>query len=74
MKTNDDHLNKDKHVNPRSKRGATWQSYSVTVSIMTREDAGVDCNEPWIASCDTHGQMIGCSTKSQAIRAVRSRD
>lgn len=71
---NDKRLNRDEAVEPRSSNGRTWKSGSVVVSVMTRDDAGVDADEPWIASCDTHGEMLACPTKRSAESAARNRD
>lgn len=66
-------LNAGERVDPRSRQPESWTSQGCRVSVMTREDAGVDCDSPWIASCDTHSVMIGCDTKAQAKRAARAR-
>jgi hypothetical protein len=71
---NDDKLNHMVAVHPRATTGRTWKIGSVSVSVMTREDAGVDADEPWIASCNTHGQMIACPTKRSAESSARHRD
>lgn len=71
---NDDRLNHGIAVQSLSAAGRAWTSGGVDVSVMTREDAGVDADEPWIASCNTHGQMIGCPTKRSAESAARHRD
>ena len=77
MKTetqNDQRLNRSESVQPRSSAGRTWKSGPVVVSVMIRDAAGVDSDEPWIASCDTHGEMIACPTKRSAESAARCRD
>jgi hypothetical protein len=74
MQTHDYHLDRDERVMPRSQRATTWTSGKMTVSVMTREQAGVDANEPWVASCDTHGEMLSCATRASAIEAARYRD
>lgn len=71
---NDDRLNRSEPVTAKSTVGQTWRSGGRKVSVMTREDAGVDADTPWIASCDEHAEMIGCSTKANAVRAARFRD
>lgn len=72
---NDNRLNRSQNVLPRSEAGRTWRAAGgVIVSVMTRDAAGVECAEPWIASCDTHGNMIGCPTKRSAESAARNRD
>lgn len=72
--THDAKLLRDEPIPARGGKPRTWRSGDCTVSVMTREDAGVDADEPWIASCDTHGEMIACSTRANAERAARRRD
>ena len=72
--TNADRLNRSESINARGRTSRSWTSGGCRVSVMTREDAGVDCDEPWIASCNTHGEMIGCETKRAAESAARHRD
>lgn len=69
----EDQLNRSMPVQAKGS-SKTWTTSSVRVSAMRREDAGVDCDEPWIASCDSHGEMLGCPTKASAIESCRSRD
>ncbi len=72
MECHDAILNRDGTPEPKSRRG--WISRNGKCSVMTREAAGVDCNEPWIASCDKHGEMLGCSTKAIAVKSCKHRD
>lgn len=74
MTTNDKRLDRLDSVAPRSADGRAWRSGGVAVSVMTCDDAGVEADEPWIASCDTHGEMIACGTKRAAESAARNRD
>jgi hypothetical protein len=67
-------LIRDEAVKPRSTSGRSWTSRGVRVSVMTSEDAGVDADWPWIASCDTHGEMIANPTRAAALAAARHRD
>ena len=71
---NDETLNRNETVEPLSTTGRKWKIGGVDVSVMTRDDAGVDADEPWIASCDTHGEMLACPTKRSAESAARNRD
>ncbi len=70
MKTNHDRLARGEQVEPKSIQ--PWRSRGC--SVMTREDAGVDAADPWIASCDLHGEMLACLTRKSAIAAAKSRD
>lgn len=73
--TNYDRLIHDESPSPRDgARGKSWTIKGIRVSVMRRDDAGVDGDEPWIASCDTHGEMLGCSTKVWAMAAARNRE
>lgn len=72
MERHDNQLNRDESPEPKSKIG--WTSRDEKRSVMTREAAGVDCNEPWIASCDEHSEMLGCPTKASAKAACKHRD
>lgn len=65
--THDKHLNGNRVVTARGKS----EHVNTAASVMTREDAGVDCESPWVASCDKHGEMIGCNTKRDAINSAR---
>jgi hypothetical protein len=67
MPSNDCKLNRSQQVSPKSRQNTSWRSGECRVSVMTREQAGVDGDEPWIASCDDHGEMITCSTRSSAV-------
>ena len=71
---NEDRLNRREPVKPRSRSSRQWVSGGVVVSVMTRDDAGVDADEPWVASCDTHGEMLSCASKRNAESAARNRD
>ncbi len=65
-----DRLARGERIDPKSIQ--SWHTKGC--SVMTREDAGVDADDPWIASCDVHGEMIACTTKKSAIAAAKSRD
>lgn len=73
MKRNESKLNASETV-PARGRSETFSVGRVQVSLLRAEDAGVDCDEPWIASCDTHGCMLACATKRLARLAVRNED
>jgi hypothetical protein len=51
--------------------GFKASSKKVRVTVLTPEDAGIECDEPWVASCDTHGEMLGCPTKVAARKSLR---
>lgn len=69
---NADRLNRGERPEPKGLREGQWRTRSgVLVSVMTREDAGVDADHPWIASCDTHSEMLGCETKRTAVASAR---
>jgi hypothetical protein len=54
----------------RRRSGFIHSSRRVVVSVLSRELCGIDGDEPWVASCDTHGEMLCCPTKASAIRAT----
>lgn len=58
-------LDRCKLVAPRG-NSETFTRNGLRLSVLTAEDAGVDGSQPWIASCDTHGRMLGCDTKAMA--------
>ena len=72
--SNFDRLNRKERVQARSPQGRSWTSGGCPVSVMTREDAGVDSDEPWVAICNTHYEMLACETKRAAESAARHRD
>lgn len=59
--TNQKRLNSGKPVKAKGYSGQ---------KAYTREDAGVDCDSPWVASCDIHHEMVGCDTKADAKRTA----
>jgi hypothetical protein len=69
---NDDRLNRSERPAPKGASAEPWRnSFGATVCVYTREDAGADADEPWLASCETHGQQLSCSTKRNAVRSAR---
>jgi len=70
--TNYDRLIHDEAVKPRPKAaGKTWRIGKVKVSVALAYEPD---DWPWLASCDTHSEMLACSTKKAAIAACRHRD
>lgn len=70
---NEDKLRRDALVADRGKSATTWKNrLKAHVCVYTAEDAGVESDGPWIASCDTHNEMLSCSTKESAIKAAKS--
>ncbi len=72
--SHDRRLTRAEAIGPRGGEPKTWRSGGCQVTVSTREDAGVEADEPWIASCDTHGEMIACATRALATAAARQRD
>ena len=72
--TNSRKLDRLDVVKAKSCSSKTWKSGGAIVSVVTTADANLDANEPWIASCETHSEMIACSTKRLAESAARNRD
>ena len=68
-----DRLNRGERPTAKGK-SCSLDVAGVGVSVMTREDARVDCAEPWIAKCDDHGEMIPCDTKKTAMMKARHRE
>ena len=65
MTSNTRRLDRSQPVAPRG-RSESFVRHGLRLSVLTAEDAGVDGSQPWIASCDTHGYMLGCDTKALA--------
>lgn len=69
---NDDRLNRSERPTAKGASAQAWtNTIGARVCAYTREDAGVDADAPWVASCETHGQMLSCSTKQIAVRRAR---
>jgi hypothetical protein len=69
----------DRKELPAPRHGAalfvTWTTRDGRqVSVMGAAESGIDANEPWVASCDSHSEMICCPTRAAAKTAARNRD
>lgn len=70
--TNHDRISRLQSVEPKGKARGQWRTRrGVLVSVQTRDDAGIDGDAPWVASCLAHGEHLCCSTKRAAIRSAQ---
>jgi hypothetical protein len=70
---NEDRIRRRELVQARGASAKAWRNRSgAYVCVCTAVDAGVDSDEPWVASCDTHNEMLACPTKQSAVSAARS--